>query len=276
MALNAQKTNMNDSHLVEWFKEWIHSHMGIHYPSQKLPLLEQRLRSLCMRLNAANLQELKTLVEQGTQADIFKHMANVATTNHTHFYREPAVLEFFMDHVIQTLPRHEKCRIWSAAASSGEELYTLIIMMCERLGLEKVQRSYAFLGTDISEKVVEDAERGIYPYRRIEEMDPKMIQNWFQPCGLDNYSVENAIKDLCIYRKLNLKNSPWPFSRNFHVILLRNVLYYFDKETQRNVLNNIYLVTEMNGWLLTSVTESLADLDVPWEYVRAGVYRKVR
>lgn len=276
MALNANLDNANDAHLVSWFQGWIHSHMGIHYPEQKLGLLEQRLRSLCLRISVSNLVQLKDAVEKGSVPEIYKHMANVATTNHTHFYREPQVLEFFLDHILPTLPRDERVRMWSAAASSGEELYTMIILMCNKLSIEYVQQRFAFLGTDISEKVVEDAERGIYSFRRIDAMDPALIKKWFQPCGLDNYAVDRQIKDLCIYRKLNLKNYPWPFSRNFHVVMLRNVLYYFDKETQAQVLRNIYMVTEKNGWLLTSVTESLADLNVPWEYVRAGVYRKTR
>ncbi len=270
-----QQIAPEDERYLQEIQQWIHAHSGIHYTDRKLQLLYKRLQSLCQRLGIASLRQLSEGLKNNTIPGIRKEVAHTASTNHTYFFREPVVLEFFQKHVIPSLPPGERWRIWSAAASSGEESYTLAMILAETLGGIDVARSRAaILGTDISETVIQQAEHGVYHQRRMEGIDPGLRARYFKRVGLGNWRVDPGIKKMAIFRRLNLKSRPWPFSRHFDVVFCRNVLYYFDQEHQTDVLNSIYQVTRPGGWLLTSVTESIRELDTPWKTVTTGVYRK--
>ncbi len=260
--------------MLEKIQQWIHFHTGIHFNSEKVSLLEQRLDSLRFRNAIKNNQELMEKIEQDRDQTLIKQLIDVATTNHTHFYRETDSLFFFRDQIAGHFMPGQTCRIWSAASSSGEELYTLALLLVEKFGLSHVQSHLSFLGTDLNQRVIEQAESAIYHLQRLADM-PKDIQHkWFSSVGLEQWSLHPDIKQLCTFRRLNLKKTPWPFSRFFHCVFLRNVLYYFDAKTQENIVNQVYQVTEPNGFLITSVTESLASLKTPWKKVHAGVYQK--
>jgi chemotaxis protein methyltransferase CheR len=260
--------------ILEKIQQWIHFHTGIHFNSEKISLLEQRLDALRFRNGIQSNQELMQKVENEKDQVLIKQLIDVATTNHTHFYRETDSLFFFRDHIANSFNNGKTCRVWSAASSSGEELYTLALLLVEKYALNHIKTHFSFLGTDLNQRVIEHAELAIYHQQRLADM-PKDIQNkWFQSTGLEQWSLHNDIKQLCTFRRLNLKKTPWPFSRFFHCVFLRNVLYYFDAKTQEEIVNQVYKVTEPNGFLITSVTESLANLKTPWQKVHAGVYQK--
>lgn len=258
---------------VEWFSDWILQRMGISYPPNKHVILQKRLESLAIRLDIPDVRGLREAIETRSVADIYTQMADTVTTNHTHFFREIDTLNFFSDQIIDSI-KGENVRIWSAASSSGEELYTLALILIQKYGFATTRSRFSLLGTDISNRVITEAERAIYPVRRIDDVPKEMVRQWFKQVGLNGWELKNEVKDLCIYRRLNLMSNPWPFSNLFNVIFLRNVLYYFDRAGQRALLLKMYDCVEPGGWLLTSVTETLSELDVPWTRVCSGVYRK--
>ncbi len=275
MDLPGQQIAPTDLPSLDEIQSWIHTHSGIFYTDRKRLLLYKRLLTLCQRLGVESLQDLAAAVREDSIPGIRKEVAHAASTNHTYFFREPQVLEFFQQRIIPTLSPGERWRIWSAAASSGEESYTLAMILAEALGGADAARTRAaILGTDISESVIKQAEHGVYHQRRMEGVTVPLRERYFQRVGLGNWRVDQAIQKMTIFRRLNLKSRPWPFSRHFDVVLCRNVLYYFDSEHQADVLNRIYQVTRPGGWLLTSVTESIRELDTPWEMVTSGIYRK--
>lgn len=265
----------NIDNTLIWFREWIYEGMGIHYPDAKMPLLLQRLQGLCVKLELNDIKQLKSAVEKGSIKDIYHRMANLATTNHTHFYREMSVLNFFIQHIVPTLPEGQQWRIWSAASSSGEELYTLTLMLINQFGLDIFRQRVRLLGTDINPYMIEKAEKGIYPINRLDGIDQKTRTRWFKQIAMDHWQINQVIRDNCVFRRFNLKSYPWPFAQLFHVTFLRNILYYFDTANQQTILKRIYDVTVPGGWLVTSVTEPMIELDVAWQRIDAGVYRKV-
>jgi len=258
-----------------WIRDWVYRQMGILYPDTKLPLLDLRLSNLAARLSLNDIAQLKQAIESNSVPGIENHLAQVATTNHTHFFRELKALDLFRDKIIPTLPQNEPWRIWSAASSSGEELYTLAIIISELIGKENLSARTKLLGTDISPKVVRQAEEGMYPKNRVNDIPENMLNKYFDQAGMDYWEVNSQLKDACTFRRLNLNGESWPFTRQFHVIFLRNVLYYFDDVNKQKLVDKIYEATVPGGWLFISLTENFNDISHRWKSVGYSIYRKI-
>ncbi len=258
----------------ERIRSWLHNRCGIYYPDRKKELLANRLSRVRERFGLRSLDDLAILVEGGGSPDVQLAVMHAASTNHTYFCREPQVLHFFRDRILSSLSQLEEIRIWSAAASSGDEAYSIAIYAAELLGREQATRRVAILGTDISSPVIARAETGIYGAHHLELVPTDLLERYFVPLGSGHYQVAEDIRRMCTFRRLNLKARPFPFRRGFHVVFCRNVLYYFDRDHQQQTLEALHGVTESGGWLLTSVTESVRDLATSWVPVGGGIYRK--
>ena len=252
---------------------WLRDRCGIDYRDNKRDLLEHRMQRVCARASLGSLGELAEELERGADPALQLAVLHGASTNHTYFYREPQVLDYLARVIMPTLPSGGT-RIWSAAASSGDEAYSVAMIAAEVLGADAARGAISILGTDISAVMVEAAERGVYPAGRLDGMPEGLRDTYFTKLGEQEWRVNAPLRAMCTFRRLNLKAQPYPFQRNFHVVLCRNVLYYFDRAQQRATVEAIYDVTEPGGWLLTSVTEPLRDLDTRWVQVQSGVYRK--
>ncbi len=256
-------------------RKWIFEHTGLHFSERKQLVLYRRLQSLCWRLSIPNLEEMDRRLHGSESTQLAMEVACAVSTNHTFFFREPEVLSVFQKTILPQLPAKDRWRIWSAASSSGEEAYTLAILIAETIGQSLAQQKVAILGTDISYPMVNQAEHAIYTTNRMEQVPPAIVKQYFQPVGLGQMRVAPMVKQLCTFRQLNLQSAPWPFRQRFHVIFCRNVLYYFDKQHQEQLIENLYDVTEPEGWLVTSVTETMHDLHTRWHRVDSGVFRKL-
>lgn len=258
----------------ERIRAWLNSRCGIYYPEKKKDLLTSRLYRVLEQFSLGNLDDLALCVETGHKHDILLAVMHIASTNHTYFFREPQILNFFHDKILPLLAHQPELRIWSAAASTGDEAYTLAILATEALGREQATDRVAILGTDISGKVITRAESGTYGKGHLEHTPDEILQRYFKPAGVEQFQVAPYIRNMCTFRRLNLKAQPFPFRHGFDVVFCRNVLYYFDREHQHRTLEAIYDVTVPGGWLLTSVTESVRDLATRWSPIGGGIYRK--
>jgi chemotaxis protein methyltransferase CheR len=259
----------------ESIRQWIYTHTGLYFPERKYLLLYPRLKKLCWQLGFVDLKELDRHLQMGDMSGLAVEVAHVVSTNHTYFFREQEVLQYLPEQIASSLPATTKWRVWSAAAASGEEAYSVALLLAEKFGPDKLTEKVALLGTDISQPMIEGAERGLYDERKLDLVPGYLKQRYFQPVGPGQWQINAQLKKACIFRRLNLMSSPWPFKDSFHVILCRNILYYFDRDHQRTLLERLYEVTVPGGWLLTSVTESLWGLNTRWQAVMSGVYRKV-
>lgn len=264
-----------EEHAYHVIRAWLLKQVGIHYPDKKKNLLTHRLKKLCARQKiAGGLVEIATRLKQAGEVDLHLQVLIAASTNHTYFYREPVVLTYFKEQIIPRLPQNQEIRIWSAAASEGDEAYTICMIFADVYGVEWVKRYLRILGTDISMKVLANAERAIYPAKRLEDLPEEWRVRYFTPTTDNRYQVISVFREVCLFRRLNLKMSGYPFQQLFDVVFCRNVLYYFDKPHQAMAVNNIYQQVKAGGWLLTSVTESLRDLSTHWKPLVGGVYQK--
>lgn len=255
-------------------RQWIYDHIGLDYPERKHLLLYNRLRKLCWRAGIPSMKELDQHLRDRDFPGLDKEIARAVSTSHTYFFREEKVLQFFQDQILPALPAGEKWRLWSAAASSGEEAYTVAIILAEAFGGVQALNHVAILGTDIDRAMIEQAERGIYSEQRLENVPPYLHKRYFRRTEPGQWRIDSGLQQMCMFRRLNLMSSPWPFRNNFHVILCRNVLYYFDTEHQQDLAERLYDVTVPGGWLLTSVTEPVQTLNTRWQVVTSGVHRK--
>jgi chemotaxis protein methyltransferase CheR len=253
---------------------WLNQNCGIYFPESKIELISNRLQRVVEEYQLGCLEKLADHVEAGQPQDLLLAVMHAASTNYTYFFREPQVLEFFRTTVMPPLERRPEIRIWSAAASTGDESYTIAIIASELWGAENARRRMAILGTDISEPVVEYAERAVYGNVHLDHTPEVLLQRYLRPAGNQTYEVVEGIRKMCTFRRLNLKAFPYPFKGQFDAVFCRNVLYYFDRDTQREVLEAIYEVTAPGGWLMTSVTENARDLATRWIPVNSGIYRK--
>ena len=252
---------------------WLEKRCAIHYPEHKSDLLRQRLARVQRSFALPSLSELAQEVTLLQTHEVQLAVMHAASTNHTYFYREKEVLDHFRTVVLPDLVTRREIRLWSAACSTGDEVYTLAILIAESCGMDVLRRT-TILGTDISAPVIEQAERGIYPARHLDQVPAAIRSKYMRPVGIEQFQIIPEIRQACTFRRMNLKTAPFPFRKPFQAVFCRNVLYYFAHDDQVGVINSIAEVTEPGGWLYTSVTENVRDFSALWQTVASGVARR--
>jgi chemotaxis protein methyltransferase CheR len=257
--------------VVAQLRAWVQAHAGISFSEEQAPLFGDRVRSLCDELGITAI-ELCGRVLSGDRRLAHK-LADAASTNYSYFFREPDALRFFCDHTLQDFAREPQIRVWSAAAATGDEAYSIAISAHEALG-EAAQRYVRILGSDLSLRALKVAEQGVYPAEHLAEVEPGRRARYFRSVAPNRFAVDAGLRDMCTFRRLNLLQRPWPFENRFHAVFLRNVLYYFDEPVRREVLEHCYDAIEPGGYLFTSLTEPLMDVHTRWVPVRPAIYRR--
>ena len=211
--------------------------------------------------------------------DVFSELANQITTNHTFFFREPEHFDFFKSDILPWMIKEHKAkddndlRIWCAAASSGEEPYSLMITLLEYFGADYENWSCGLLATDVSHKALNTAKSGIYAPDRLHGVPQEIIDKYFRQVE-EGYEVIDQLKQEVTYREFNLMNKTLPFKKKFDCIWCRNVMIYFDISTKHELVNRMYDATVNGGYLLIGHSETLDRSQTKWKYVKPAVYRK--
>ena len=255
---------------------YVKYHYGIDL-SQKRTLVAGRLENYLVRNGYSGYDEYMGKVESCPEGKEAKNLINVLTTNHTYFMRESIHFDYMKKVVLPQLKVKEAgekdLRIWSAASSTGEEPYTLAMLLMDYFGIEHGAWDTKVLATDVSTKVLEHATRGVYLKEQIEPLPDKWKQRYFRSMGGDEYKVKDELKSEVIFRQFNLMN-PFPFRRRFHVVFLRNVMIYFDEETKIDLVNRIYEMLVPGGYMFIGTTEAIDKNRTKFQYVMPSVYRK--
>lgn len=251
-------------------RTWIKRQSGITFSPDQDAQFADRVSGLCRELKLT-AEQLLLKVTQGDKL-ASQRLVEVASTNYTFFFREPEIFAYLIEQVLPRLPQGP-LRFWSAAASSGDEAYSLAMAVCETLGDAGRTRT-RILGTDISGKAVASAELGVYPRDQLSQLATARLARWFTPANKNLLRVSDQLKQMCTFRRFNLTQNSWPFEQRFHVIFLRNVLYYFEPRTRRRILEACYDAAEPNAVLITSVTEPMVDVTTRWTALRPAIFRK--
>ncbi len=267
-------TNMEFSQLAAYIKE----HYGIHLKEEKRALVTGRLHNVLLQNNFRNFSEYYEYIISDKTGNGAAVLINKITTNHTFFMREADHFNYLRDKVLPYLKKTVKTkdmRIWSAGCSTGEEPYTLAMIIDEFFGREKMQWDTKILATDISGKVLEIATKGIYDSEKIATLPSNWKLEYFKQFDSGNDCIIiDKIRNEVIYRKFNLMDEVFPFKRKFHVIFCRNVMIYFDAQTKCKLVDKFYDLMEYGGYLFVGHAESLNREETRFKYVMPAVYRK--
>lgn len=259
--------------------DYIKRNFGINLTENKVGLVTNRLGSLVEKSSYKSFSEYYDYIVSDKTGAAVSELINKITTNYTYFWREEKHFEYFRDQVIPYLESTQSnardLRIWSAGCSSGEEPYTLQMLLKENFGNKQPAWDTKILATDISTKVLLKAEKGIYPSESISNL-PVMLKNkYFEKIDQDNVKVADSIRKEIIFKRFNLMND-FPFRKKFHVIFCRNVMIYFDVATKRELINKFYEFTEPGGYLFVGHSESVEREYSDYVYIKPAIYRKER
>ncbi|OPJ61900.1 CheR family methyltransferase [Clostridium oryzae] len=263
----------------EYYKiaELIKETYGINLGDKKQVLLIGRLHNVLIENGIDNFTEYYNYVISDKTGRAINTLVNKITTNHTFFMRESEHFVYFKENILPSLKSRitdKDLRIWSAGCSSGEEPYTVAMILDEFFGAEKKQWDTKILATDICATVLEKAIRGEYSKESIDSLPPFWLSRYFRSSGTDKYLISDNIKKEIIFRRFNLMKSTFPFRRKFHVIFCRNVMIYFDDIVRKNLVNKFYDILEDGGYLVIGHSESLNRCSTKFKYVIPALYRK--
>lgn len=261
---------------VEFIKltNYIQTNYGINL-SKKKHLIEGRLNKLIEEKGFKNYEAYMNFAF--TNKDELSEMINALTTNHTYFMREPEHFNYFKESL---LPYFEKnleekdLRIWSAASSTGEEAYTLAMIISDYFGAKKPLWDTKILATDISQKVLSIGKRGIYSAESVEKLPDHWKKNYFTKLNNDFYEIVPKIKNEVIFAQYNLMNEVLPFKKKFHIIFCRNVMIYFEKSTKDTLVQKLYNHTESSGYLLIGLSENVDYSKTSYHFIKPSIFRK--
>lgn len=246
---------------------------GIFITDQKQQLIITRLRSHMLSLGFKDFDSYSNyLVESASQAERTQAV-DLLTTNETYFFREP---NHFTQLANMMLPKvkNRPLRVWCAAASTGEEPYSLAMVLNEKLG----STGWELTASDLSVRVLETAEQGLYRMQRLEYMPPEYLRKYCRR-GVGPYEgmfmVDSELRKRVNFVQHNLLENAAHLGE-FDIIFVRNVLIYFDTDVKNQVLNNLYAQLRPSGWLVTSHSESLIGLDTPLKSMRPSIYRRTQ
>ncbi len=256
--------------------EFLESRYGINLASKKV-IVQGRLDNYLARQGYATYDEYLNAVEGDRSGHELQNMLNILTTNHTYFWREPDHFVFLREVILPWIVEKERhthdIRIWSGASSSGEEPYTIAMVIKDFLGLNYGNWDSTLLATDLSSEVLKFAIKGVYLKEKIEVLPPAWQRSNFKRVDEFNYRVSDDIRKNVLFRQFNLMND-FPFSKKMHCVFLRNVMIYFSEDTKRKLVNKIYNILEPGGYLIIGNTENIDKEATRLEYVRPSVFRK--
>lgn len=255
---------------------FIKSRYGIDL-SQKRQLIVGRLSNTVTAMGYSTFSEyIDHILSQKNPQDI-ELMLNKLTTNYTFFLRESAHFDYFRDTVLPYLERtkhNHVLSIWSAGCSSGQEPYTLSMILKEYFGNKSGNWDTRVLATDISQNALKAASEGIYDEESLSAIPSAWKQKYFKRTSEPGvYQVADVLKNNVIFRTFNLMD-PIRFKLKFDVIFCRNVMIYFDQQTKDALVQRFYNATVPGGYLFIGHSESLNKATTPYHYLMPSAYRK--
>ncbi len=248
---------------------------GINLDKKK-DLIQGRLADIVASMGFKSFKDYVQYIETTKNPDDIDVIVNALTTNYTYFMRETSHFDYFKDIILPNLEKTRKDKvlsIWSAGCSSGEEPYTLSMLIMDHFG-NKSGWETRILATDISEKAMNIAKRGKYKSDAVSKVPTEWKQKYFGPVDGRGYcEVTDKIKSNVIYRPFNLMDK-FNFKLKFDVIFCRNVMIYFDRDTQAKLIKKFYDASNNGGHLFIGHSENIVENESGFKYVQPAVYRK--
>jgi chemotaxis protein methyltransferase CheR len=256
-------------------RELVREHTGIALSETKRQLVHGRLSRRLRALKITSFTDYIRLLEQGDDGEI-EEFINAVTTNLTSFFREPHHFEFLARELLPAVAAKasRRLRIWCCAASTGEEPYSIAMVLREAKAL-LAGWDVKVLATDLDSNVLGHAKWGVYARERFESMNPARIGRFFERVsGEDRLSAVDELRDLITFRQLNLMHE-WPMKGPFDAIFCRNVIIYFDKATQRQLFDRMAALQRPGDFLFLGHSETLYRVSDRYELIGRTIYRRL-
>ena len=267
------------------FRELVYKKSGIKLDDGKESLVRSRVGKRMHALRITDYEEYLKFLTQDESGKEMVHFLDAISTNVTSFFREPDHFQL-LENILKkwSLSGQKRLRIWSAACSTGEEAYSIAITALEATPVRRDSQStkgehqdIRILATDISTRVLEKAQLGIYEAEKIERVPKNLRKVYFEQISAPDtalFRVKPILRDMIVFKRLNLSDPPFPMRGPMDVIFCRNVMIYFDRDTRQKLLEEIHRLLKTHGHLIVGHAESLAGLTNGFTAVRPSVYIK--
>ncbi|GAB6058844.1 CheR family methyltransferase [Desulfonatronum parangueonense] len=263
-----------------FISDLIRSRFGINLTDQKRSLLIGRLQGLLRHMGLPDFRAYRRHLESSGCDQTLGELVNRIATNHTFFFREADHFTFLRETILPHLKArgdqngNRDLRIWCAAASTGEEPYSILITMLDYFGPEYPRWDAGLLATDISARALEKARLGIYPAEQAKNIPRHILRKYFVRRQDGGLQVASPLRREITFRRFNLMNERFPFRQPFDLIFCRNVMIYFDLSARQALLRRFARFLEPGGYLLIGHSETIGRTNPDFAYIQPAVYRR--
>jgi chemotaxis protein methyltransferase CheR len=259
-------------------RDFIYRKTGLFFEDRKLYFVQKRIEKRADELGVETVDDyIRELQFRDPNGKELQSFLNILTTNETYFFREFEQLASFAEHCLTEVCERKKTlgsgklRLWSAGCSTGEEPYTLGIILKEMLDEE--EWLIDILATDINTRVVNFARKAVYESRAVKDVPQEYLENWFESYSSGKYTVSPVIKKMCSFEILNLMDrKALRKITNVDFIFCRNVLIYFDNDSRKQVVSNFYDILNPGGYIYLGHSESMTRISSAFKIRRKGGY----
>ncbi len=264
------------------FRDFIYEKSGIFIPDNKKYFLENRLGRRIQELNLKGYEDYLYNLRYNSDLRELQRLFDLITTNETFFFREPQQFEVFRGELLNQISAENAktgrrdIKIWSAASSTGEEAYTVSMLLLEKIELSGFKKD--IFASDISESVLSSARAGVYGSYAIRNVPSAYLNKYFKNSD-QQYSLSSVVKSMVKFSRVNLvEEKDVRMIRGVDVVFCRNVLIYFDDKAKQKVVSHLYDALRPGGYLFIGTSESLHNLTRAFRPVvinKVIIYQKV-
>jgi len=264
----------------DYLAKLLYERFGIHLGEQKKVLMAGRLSKRLRELGLPDFSRYIEFLESDRTGAELTELVNRITTNHSFFFREPEHFDFLTGTVLPGLEGAMRkqlnypLRIWSAGCATGEEVYSIGMLLREYYGQRIRSIDYGLLATDISLAALKEAEAGVYSGGKLRDLPAGYRMSHFRQETEDSFAISDDIRRMVLFKRLNLMSGTFPMRGQFDAVFCRNVMIYFDQESRDRAVRSIYRCVKPGGFFFIGHSESLKKDDCPFSYVKPAVYRK--
>jgi chemotaxis protein methyltransferase CheR len=259
----------------------VYEHSRIRLGADKQMLLANRLQKRLRTLGLTSYDDYCAVLQSTEGAEEIEELVDLISTNHTKFFREPNHFSFLANRVLPALvpplvASRSPLRLWSAAASSGEEAYTIAIVVAEHL-LAYPSLDWQITASDISRRMVAQAQRGIYQMDSVQSVPPELLRRYFQKgiaARAGTCRIKREVREHVRFERINLFQAEYPVFPKQHVIFCRNVMIYFDPASRAAAVQKLTRQLSPGGYLVVGNSESLLGVDHGLQPVQQGIYQR--
>lgn len=260
-------------------RKFIRDQTGISMAASKRHLVYRRLSTRLRELNIGSFREYRNYLQSGNESELEK-FCNAVTTNLTSFFREAHHFDYLASTILPEIAARKgstarRLRIWSAGCSTGEEPYSIAMTLSETL-TDLRHRDAKILASDLDSNVLATGLAGIYRHEHVEKLPNARLKRWFLSGGTKTnpvFKVRPELQELITFKQLNLMHN-WPMNGLFDVIICRNVIIYFDKPTQRILIDRFANQLQDGGHLILGHSESLLNVSDRFALLGQTIYKK--